>query len=225
MTPSILRITLVVAAIVGIGVVLNIFSSQQRLAAMRDGALRPTAPQPAVRPMAADKVNRETEARRVTLSVRRQLRQRGYLLQTGEADTSIALAAAILAFQFDHNLTLTAEPNDKFLKLMIFAQEQSTGQHRVQPETETARDLIGEVQRALAHLGYGEPHITTQLDTRTREAIRKFERARGLQVSGRISAPLINSLGPAFDATRLKFAAKVAGDGDTTLTASSTNAR
>ncbi|MFT5508880.1 MAG: hypothetical protein ACI89J_001957 [Hyphomicrobiaceae bacterium] len=222
MTPTLLRMTLAVAVMLGVGVVLNIFSSQQRYAEMREAIHRPSAPAPV---LATNKMSREAEARRVADAVRRQLENRGYLLSSTETPAPITLPAAILAFEFDHNLGLTAEPTEDLLKVMIFAQMPVARQHTVRADTDVARDLIGEVQRALAHLGYGEPDITMELDAKTRTAIRKFERARGLQVSGRVSAPLIKSLGPAFDPTKVQTATTRPDGNATTLTASNESGR
>ena len=217
MTPTILRMTLAVAVLLGVGVVMNIFGSQQRYAEMRETDNRSIAPAPV---LATHKVNREAETRRVADAVRRQLENRGYLAGSVDTPPPMALPAAILAFEFDHNLGLRAEPTDELLKVMIFAQMPVKRQRAVRPETDVARKLIGEVQRALAHLGYGEPDITMELDAKTRTAIRKFERARGLQVSGRVSAPLIASLGPAFDATMVQTATTKPDGNVATLTAS-----
>jgi peptidoglycan hydrolase-like protein with peptidoglycan-binding domain len=222
MTPTILRMTLAVAVMLGVGVVMNIFSSQQRYAEMRGAIHRPSTPAPV---LATNKVGREAEVRRVADAVRRQLENRGYLESTADTPAPVALPAAILAFEFDHNLGLTAEPTDRLLKVMIFAQMPVERQRPVRPGTDVARELIGEVQRALAHLGYGEPDITMELDAKTRTAIRKFERARGLQVSGRVSAPLIKRLGPAFDATKVQTATMTSDGNAATLTASNESGR
>ena len=224
MTPSILRMTLAVALILGVGVVMNILGSQERNAHKRVAMQRQVAPIPTARVPVPKQANRAAEARRVANSVRGHLEDRGYLARSAETLPQMALPAAILAFEFDHNLTLTAMPNAKLLEKMIFAQAPSDRQHPVNPTTQVARKLIGEVQRALNHLGYGEPNITMALDAKTRNAIRKFERARGLQVSGRISAPLINSLGPAFNASKVISAAQP-DENAPTLTASNVSER
>ena len=207
MTPTILRSVLIVAMMLGIGVIANIFSSQQHQHAARSdkGAGR-SQTIATKRTIARTTHDQRTKARRLVQAVRRELESRGYLTAPAPDPTGVAIKAAILAFEFDHNLRLTALPSDAVLKALIFTHTAKGGARRVRPRTAAARDIVGEVQRALAHLGYGQPNITAELDTATRKAIRKFERARGLQVSGRVSAPLVARLGPAFDATQVGHA-------------------
>lgn len=209
MTSSILRTVLVVALILGVGVVLNIFKNQ-RASGVQHASPVPVKPTPAERTRTATKRTREDDARRLRDAVRRELRSRGYLAQPAGETGIVAIGAAILAFEFDYGLDLTATPSNALLKALVFTHDASGRPAPGVPKTIAARDLIAEVQRALAHLGYGRSRITTELDDATRKAIRKFERARGLQISGRVSAPLITSLGPAFDAARLGSVARPA---------------
>lgn len=202
MTSSILRTVLVVALILGVGVVLNIFKSQHS-AGVQHATLVPAKPTPAEPTRETTKRTREADARRLRDAVRRELQSRGYLTQRAGGPSEVATGAAILAFEFDYGLDLTARPSNALLKALVFTHDPAGRPAHDVPKTIAARDLIAEVQRALAHLGYGRSRITTELDDATRKAIRKFERARGLQISGRVSAPLITSLGPAFDAARL----------------------
>ena len=203
MTPTILRSVLIIAMMLGIGVVVNIFSSQQHYAGIGPGGSRLGQPKPAKPAHAGAGLDQNAKAKRLLGAVQRELENRGYLAASAGDPTGVATKAAILAFEFDHNLPLTALPTEVVLKALIFTHTAARGARRARPQTDAARELIGEVQRALAHLGYGQPNITAELDPATRKAIRKFERARGLQVSGRVSAPLIASLGPAFDAAQI----------------------
>lgn len=203
MTPTILRSVLIIAMMLGIGVILNIFSSQQHFAGNGAEGSRLGQSVPGKRTLAGAGLDQKAKAKRLLGAVRRELENRGYLTASANDPAGVATKAAILAFEFDHNLQLTALPTEAVLKALIFTHTAARGARRARPQSDAARELIGEVQRALAHLGYGQPNITAELDTATRKAIRKFERARGLQASGRVSAPLIASLGPAFDATQV----------------------
>ena len=203
MTPSILRMVLIVAVILGVGVVLNLFRGQEQYGRLNQAGPVPAQPVAIDRGRTTTKQSRAANAKRLLGAVRRELQSRGYLTAAAGGPIDVATHAAILAFEDDFDLSLTATPSNGILKALVFTPTATGGNRRRVPETEVARELIGEVQRALAHLGYGQPDITTELDNETRRAIRKFERARGLQVSGRVSAPLIVSLGPAFDAARV----------------------
>ena len=201
MTPAILRTVLAFAIVFGIGIIANIFANQ------RDGAhdrMASAGGTPALRQettLATAKLSREAEQRRVVDGVRRQLIDRGYLSAAvaSVAGSSLAVHAAILAFEYDYHLALAATPTDAVLEALIFTHAKASKTPIGTPTTDVARKIIAEVQRALENLGYGGSHLSGKLDAETKQAISKFERARGLQVSGRISAPLIESLGPAVD--------------------------
>jgi peptidoglycan hydrolase-like protein with peptidoglycan-binding domain len=130
-------------------------------------------------------------------AVRRELMTRGYLQTPGAGRLDARTQAAILAFEYDHGLTLTATPGEALLKGLIFevSRQQRVGGER--PMTPAAIAFVETIQRALARVGYAKFEPTGRLDGATRSAIRAFERARGLESTGRISAALVDSLGPA----------------------------
>lgn len=133
-------------------------------------------------------------------AVRRELMTRGYLSDPGAGPLDVRTRAAILAFEYDYGLTLTATPGEALLKSLIFdvsPPEPKTGDRAMTP---AAIALIEQVQRALSRLGYAKSGVTGRIDGATRSAIRALERARGLEGTGRISANLVDSLGPALAA-------------------------
>ncbi len=203
MTSSILRTMLSIAILLGVGVIVNIFGNGEQ-AGNQPGKIVGRWQRLDQAPAAGvQKLSRQDNERRVLSAVRRELEAHGYLNPSKRSDhLGVQTTAAILAFEFDHNLSLSAQPSERLLKTLLFAPAKKSTTHLV-PETDEARQLIKEVQRALANLGYGPSKVTEELDRATQHAIRKFERARGLQASGRVSAPLIESLGPAFDRTRI----------------------
>jgi hypothetical protein len=203
MNASMFRAVLAVALLLGIGVIHNILTNQaNRTTAQLAGTQAGLQTGP-TRALSPDQLTLKNDKKRVLFAVRRELKGHGYLNAVNAESLDIPSQSAILAFEFDNKLPLTAVPSERLLKQLIFAPAKKQSAQPTMPETDEAMALIGEVQRALAHLGYGDTQITSQLDRQTQRAIRKFERARGLQVSGRISAPLIESLGPAFDPTRI----------------------
>jgi len=52
----------------------------------------------------------------------------------------------------------------------------------------------------LERVGFLKAGVSGRIDGATRSAIRAFERDRGMQSTGRVSAVLVDSLGPAFPA-------------------------
>ncbi len=130
-------------------------------------------------------------------AVRRELMTRGYLKTPGAGALDARTRAAILAFEYDHAMTLTAAPGEALLKSLIFEVAQQANEAGERPMTPAASKFIEELQQALARVGYAKFAPTGRIDGATRSAIRAFERARGLETTGRISADLVDSLGPA----------------------------
>lgn len=129
-------------------------------------------------------------------AIQRELQQRGY--EPGSIDGTIDLAtrAAILAYEHDHGLALTAEPSDELLKAILFqargpaqGMRVATKERRVQVE-----QVIRQVQQALAGQGYQAGKATGVLSDATKRAIREFETDQGLPVTGRVSGQLVARL-------------------------------
>jgi hypothetical protein len=62
-----------------------------------------------------------------------------------------------------------------------------------QPQSDTG-SRVDEVQRALAHQGYYDGPVDGRLSNATRKALRKYQRDRGLEVTGSIDQAVIDSL-------------------------------
>jgi hypothetical protein len=62
-----------------------------------------------------------------------------------------------------------------------------------QPQSDTG-SRVDEVQRALAHQGYYDGPVDGRLSNATRKALRKYQRDRGLEVTGSIDQAVIESL-------------------------------
>ena len=136
----------------------------------------------------------ELDHRRTIAGIQRQLKQRGYYAKPHDGALNLATRAAIYAYERDKRLRPTATPSTALLKMLIFGERPKSA--AVGP-SRAARDLIMQAQRALIQLGYQKGRPTGTVDQVTRKAITAFQRARGLRPSGRISAALIDHLGPA----------------------------
>jgi peptidoglycan hydrolase-like protein with peptidoglycan-binding domain len=133
----------------------------------------------------------------VTRAVQRELRQRGYDPGTPNGVANLVTRAAIMAYQHDHGLPLTAEPSEEFLKTMLF---ESSGVGR-RPESGTATEqgkqveqIIRTVQQWLSALGYPVGKVDGRMGEDTKRAIRKFETDQGLRPTGRVSGQLVAQL-------------------------------
>lgn len=131
----------------------------------------------------------------VTRAVQRELRIRGY--ETGAVDgvPSLMTQAAIMGFEFDHELPLTGQPSQDLLKRILLGGEAGSskaGAARTQSAQATA--VIRSVQSSLARLGYKPGRIDGRLSADTARAIREFEVDQALPESGRVSGPLVSRL-------------------------------
>ncbi len=132
------------------------------------------------------------------LSVQKELTRRGY--QPGAIDGAVGLVtrAAILAYENDNGLPLSAEPSPELLAHLRHGTAAPgiaiglDGQAK-QP-SDHAESVIRSVQQSLRHLGYLARKADGRAEEATIRAIREFEMDSGLVPTGRISAPLVNQL-------------------------------
>ena len=128
----------------------------------------------------------------VTRAVQRELQIRGY--ETGARDgvAGVMTRGAIMAYEHDHGLALTARPSQELLKAIVLG-EAGKGKG-VKAETAEAQDVIRSVQRSLAKLRYKPGPASGRLTPETARAIRAFEGDQALPETGRVSGPLISRL-------------------------------
>jgi len=130
------------------------------------------------------------------VAIQRELESRGYAPGAAVGTATVVTRAAILAFEQDAGLPLTAEPSDIVLQALILG----PGIGPDAPAAKTARPgpeaekLIAHVQRDLAALGYGPFAAQGRLGEDTARAIAKFERDQNMTPGGRITAPLVARL-------------------------------
>jgi peptidoglycan hydrolase-like protein with peptidoglycan-binding domain len=132
----------------------------------------------------------------IVRAIQAALAQRGY--EPGVADGVVGLAtrAAILAYEHDQGLPLTAEPAEHLLLHLQgrpLALPPSARANRPS-RTPHLEALVRTVQQSLSGLGYFSGKIDGIGGEETTRAIREYEMDHGLVPTGRISAPLINRL-------------------------------
>lgn len=129
-------------------------------------------------------------------AVQRELKAKGY--ETGAVDgvPGLVTRGAIMAYESDSGLSLTAEPRDPLLQHLVlgsadFGSSANGAQATPGPEAEA---VIRAVQRAFRQLGYLTTVPDGRLNDATRRAIRKFETDRKLKQTGRVSGELLAKL-------------------------------
>ena len=130
----------------------------------------------------------------ITRAVQRELQIRGY--ETGGHDgiVGVMTRGAILAYEHDHGLPLTAKPSEPLLKAIILGEGGKAGAKSGRAETAEAQDTIRNVQRSLLKLGYKPGSVSGKPSLETARAIRAFEGDQALPETGRVSGPLIARL-------------------------------
>jgi peptidoglycan hydrolase-like protein with peptidoglycan-binding domain len=137
---------------------------------------------------------KSTNQTEVTRAVQRELQIRGY--ETGARDgvAGVMTRGAILAYEHDHGLPLTARPSQELLKAIVLGEGGKASGKSAKAETAEAQDVIRSVQRSLAKLGYKAGSANGRLTPETARAIRAFEGDQALPETGRVSGPLISRL-------------------------------
>lgn len=152
----------------------------------------PRAPEPA-----AETVTEVEETPEVVRGIQRELHALGY--ETGAIDgkPGIVTRASIIAYEYDRGLPLVGAADDKIFKRIVLsggAVPSTPPAPSAAVPAPRAQAVIRTVQQWLAGLGYDTGKIDGRLNETTVSAIRKFEAAQRLPVTGRVSGALVGRL-------------------------------
>ena len=155
----------------------------------------PLPPPPAARP-----------SHTVISEIQRELHRRGFYDGVVDGRYGPRTDAAIRDFEHAAGLRPGSEPNDALLRAIQRSPLRSrpAAQRPPAPVPDAKPDPIAEliapskqvvaVQRALSEFGYGQIKPTGMIDPQTQSAIQKFERERGLPVTGQLSHRVVREL-------------------------------
>lgn len=129
----------------------------------------------------------------VVRAIQRELQARGYETGTADGMPGLVTRAAILGYESDHGLSLTATPSEGLLQHILLGSSNGDKKKQDAPTAE-ASQVIRTVQQSLATLGYAPGSVDGQLGDQTVRAIREFEKDQGLSETGRISGALVARL-------------------------------
>ncbi len=128
-------------------------------------------------------------------AIQRELKTKGYEPGRVNGVAGLETRAAIMAFEFDKNLQVTAQPSQQLLKHILLGSSPSSKPTKNKTDySADAKNVVMAVQRVLADLGYSPGEIDGVYGNSTRRAIGDFERDRGLPVKGRVSGKLIQEI-------------------------------
>lgn len=160
------------------------------------GPSRPSAGGAEPRPLvAADSSAKETSE--IVKALQRELNIRGYEAGTPDGVAGLVTRAAVMGFEYDHGLPLTAEASEGLLKGITsrsynVVASRPAGADR--PRTTQAEHIVRTVQQALSVLGYMTGRASATMDADTVRAIREFEMDQSMPETGRISGNLVARL-------------------------------
>ena len=133
-------------------------------------------------------------------AIQRELKLHGYGPVPVNGIMGIATRAAIMAFEHDHGMALSAQASERLLKRIVLGDiEPAEVSDSVADRGASARaaEVIRSVQQWLAALGYQPGQTDGRLGEETVSAIREFEVDKGMVPRGRISADLVGRLNEA----------------------------
>ena len=133
---------------------------------------------------APDLLEQDPRAPRLHVALHRELVRRGYSNQLQARPNGLRLA--ILAYEFDNGLPLTGDPTEALLKRVLFDGNQGP-RGSFTDRAELNAKLVMEAQRMLAGLGFFRGTFSGRMDVWTSNAVRDFERHRGIPLSGRLT--------------------------------------
>jgi peptidoglycan hydrolase-like protein with peptidoglycan-binding domain len=139
------------------------------------------------------------EVRKATVrSVQAELTRRGYEPGSADGVAGLVTRAAVMAYEHDQGLPLTAEPSPEVLAHLRHGTSAPGAAIGLQPgapqPASHAEQVIRSVQQVLAQLGYLAAAPDGFVSEQTIRAIREFEMDSGLVPTGRISGPLVARL-------------------------------
>jgi peptidoglycan hydrolase-like protein with peptidoglycan-binding domain len=139
------------------------------------------------------------------VAVRRELVALGYRPSANDGPMDTMTRAAIMAFEYDNGLPLTASADDVQLqRLLLGANETTPIRDAGRPVTPEARQVMVRVQQSLQQLDYQPGPVNGTFSAATERAIRRFEIDNKLRETGRISGVLIAGLATRTGTSKVK---------------------
>lgn len=154
-----------------------------------------TPPQPAVRPLPIAVAPPATVSRgEIIRVIQKTLNAQGYEPGTPDGITGLMTRAAIMAYEADNGLALTAEPSEDLMRRMERGTPALARKGPPDVNTLEAATLIRNVGQWLAAIGYPVAKNETSMSKALVRAIRDYEASQKMPETGRISAPLVARL-------------------------------
>lgn len=188
---------LLICCALSLGVLANVFvmqGTQPRLAMSRPSVQPSRAPHADTRPL-ADETKRGANAASVASpdlirAIQRELYAAGFARNAPDGALDMATRAAILAWERENGLPLTADATEEVLRALLLGAGivRQANANRPSP---TVQMLVRHIQILLKSRGFEALRINGKRDEPTRTAIAAFQRRQSMPVDGKISAALV----------------------------------
>jgi peptidoglycan hydrolase-like protein with peptidoglycan-binding domain len=125
-------------------------------------------------------------------AIQRELQVLGYEAGGVDGRAGMTTRAAVMAFEWDQGLPLTAEPAETVFQALLIGGARAAavpGASSLPPSPQAA-SVVRFVQQGLAALGYRGLTVSGTIGPETQQAIRLFEAREGLPGTGRVSGSL-----------------------------------
>jgi peptidoglycan hydrolase-like protein with peptidoglycan-binding domain len=132
----------------------------------------------------------------ITRGIQRELNGRGYDAGQPDGVAGLVTQAAIMAYEYDYGLPLTATPSQDVLSRIVLGSSAPPTARGAATKVaaDDAESVIAAVKAQLASRGYTTGKADGALNEQLARAIREFEVDQKLPESGRISGPLVSRL-------------------------------
>lgn len=148
-----------------------------------------------------------SQSSRTTMEVQRELAAFGYRPGPIDGTASLMTRAAIMAFEYDNGLPLTAAADDAQLQRLLLGTgrvAQSSMENAGLPVSDDAKRVMQTVQQSLKQIGYEPGPVDGTYSAETERAIRNLETDNSLPETGRVSGRLIETLAALANRGQLK---------------------
>lgn len=128
-------------------------------------------------------------------AVQRELSIHGYYPGSEDGTLGIVTRAALISYQHDQGLDITAEPTDGLLeRLRRNVRPRPDRSHEPLTTSEAAVSVLLKIQSALKRLGHYRGPEDGRITIRLTHAIRSYQTSIGVEPTGRVSGLLIERL-------------------------------
>ncbi|MBU1213418.1 MAG: peptidoglycan-binding protein [Alphaproteobacteria bacterium] len=134
---------------------------------------------------------------RTAMEVQRELTAFGYQPGPVNGTAGLMTRAAIMAFEYDNGLPLTAAADDVQLQRLLLGTGRvapSSMENAGLPVSDEAKLVMQTIQQSLKQMGYEPGPVNGAYSAETERAIRNLETDHNLPETGRVSGRLVEAL-------------------------------